>query len=231
MALHAPLLPGLPGLAPQRKGRRRCASQLDHGSVLQLLLAEGPSSVRCDFLALWYARVRELGEHASLWGEVGLSPSRFVLTFLEAPLLLVHHDRLPWEQAEGLMMVVWLDDIVPGVRARCHQWVAPPYRHPRVSTFLGQAILRYLFDEMGFRLLEGRTPVDNHLGIRYARRLGFRLVATLPYGEWAWAPDGTKTITAVVQSQLTVDEWRLASSAPGLSGDLSRNEVVDASHE
>jgi RimJ/RimL family protein N-acetyltransferase len=206
----APLLPGLPGLAPVRKGRRRCAAHLEHGWTVTPLVDPTPGQALYDFLALWYARVRDGGEHASLWGQVGLSPSRFVGTFAQIPLVLLHHDRIPWPLAEGLMMVTWLDDIVPDLRARVHQWVAPPYRHPRVSTALGHVLLRYLFDEMGFELLEGRTAVDNHLGVRYARRLGFRPVATLPYGEWTWTPDGTKTMTPVVQSQLLAADWREA---------------------
>jgi RimJ/RimL family protein N-acetyltransferase len=210
MALAIPLLPGLPAVGPRPKGRRRCAAHLEHAWTLTPLVDPTPGQALYDFLALWYARVREIGEHASLWGEVGLSPSRFVGTFAQIPMVLLHHERTPWPLAEGLMMAVWLDDIVPDLRARCHQWVAPPYRHPRVSTALGHVLLRYLFDEMGFELLEGRTPVDNHLGVRYARRLGFRAVTTLPYGEWEWTPDGTKTMTPVVQSQLLAADWRHA---------------------
>jgi hypothetical protein len=160
-------------------------------------------------------RVWQDGEHAALWGEVGLSPSHCVLTFAHVPLVLVHAAHRPWEDAAGLMMAVWLDDIVPGLRARVHQWVAPPYRHPHVSQALGQAVLQVLFEGAGFHLLEGRTPVGNRGGIRYARRLGFRLVATLPYGEWTWTPEGTKTRTAVVQSQLTVEEWRQRQQTEG----------------
>jgi hypothetical protein len=52
--------------------------------------------------------------------------------------------------------------------------------------------------------------VTNRAGIRYALRLGFRRVATLPYGEWSWTPAGTKTITPVVQSQLCAEDWRAA---------------------
>ena len=96
-----------------------------------------------------------------------------------------------------------------------------------MSQLLGQAVLRYLFDAMGFQLLEGRTPVGNRAAVRYACRLGFTLVATLPYGEWAWAPDGTKTLTAVVQSQLTVDAWRAAQAFSHANG--SRTEET-ASH-
>ena len=214
MAMTAPLLPGLPGLAAQRKGRRRCASSLEHGWTLTPLLQPEPSPAFWDFLSLWYMRVRQAREHASLWGEVGLSPSKFVLAFTSVPLLLLHHDASPWDHPEGLCMVGWLDDIVPGLRARCHQWVAPAYRHPRVSAILGQGLLRYLFEEMGLQMLEGRTPVGNRLAVRYARRLGFRPVATLPYGEWVWALDGTKTCTPVVQSQLTIDEWRAAHLSP-----------------
>jgi hypothetical protein len=205
-----PLLPGLPTLQPARKGRRRCAAQLEHGWMVTPLVDPTPGQALYDVLALWYARVREIGEHASLWGEVGLSPSRFVGTFAQVPLVLLHHDRLPWQHGEGLMMVTWLDDIVPDLRARVHQWVAPPYRHPHVSTALGHMLLRYLFDDMGFQMLEGRTPVGNHLGVRYARRLGFRPVATLPYGEWVWTPDGTKTMSPVLYSYLTADTWRAA---------------------
>jgi hypothetical protein len=210
MALSAPLLPGLPGLAPQRKGRRRCASTLTQGWTLTPRVQQEPSPLLWDFLTFWYMRVRGDGEHASLWGELGLSPSTFVLGFSQAPLILVHQQVLPWHDAAGLMMAVWLDDLVPGLRARLHQWVAPPYRHPRVSLTLGDAILAYLFTEMGLQLLEGRTARGNRLGIRYALRLGFRPVATLPYGEWTWTPEGTKTITPVVQSQLTIDAWRAA---------------------
>ena len=214
MAPAAPFVPGLPGLVPARKGRRRCAAHLGHGWTLTPLLQPEPSPILWDFLTLWYTQVRQEQEHASLWGEVGLSPSRFVLAFTSVPLILLHHDACPWNHPEGLCMGVWLDDVVPGVRARCHQWVAPAYRHPRVSVVLGQRMLRYLFEEMGFQMLEGRTPINNRLALRYARRLGFRRVAILPYGEWAWALDGTKTLTPVVQSQLTVDEWRAAHNEP-----------------
>ena len=213
MATLAPLLPGLPALVSRHKGRRRCASTLAHGWTLTPLMRQEPSPQLWDFLTFWYMRVRGEGEHASLWGELGLSPSKFVLGFSAVPLILVHQQQLPWHQAEGLMMAVWLDDIVPGVRARLHQWVAPPYRHPRVSLTLGDTILYYLFTEMGLQLLEGRTPCANRLGIRYALRLGFHPVATLPYGEWDWTPEGTKTITPVVQSQLTIDTWRASQEA------------------
>lgn len=218
MATFTPLLPGLPDLAPIRKGRRRCAPHLQHGWTLTPLLAQEPTPAVCDFLAFWHARVWREGEHAGLWGQLGLSPSHFVLTFAHVPFLVVHHDQMAWSQPDGLMMVVWLDDIVAGVRARCHQWVAPAYRHPRVSHLLGQGVLRYLFEEIGFQLLEGRTPVGNHQAVRYARRLGFQPVATLPYGEWDWAPDGTKTLTAVVQSQLTIAAWRAAHVVPPVNG-------------
>jgi hypothetical protein len=213
MAIQAPLLPGLPGLAPARRGRRRCASRIDHAwrvtPLTPLQIAEPPTGL-WDFLSFWYARVRADGEHASLWGEVGLSPSLFVGTFAQVPLIVAHHELLPWQQGEGLMMVVWLDDVVPGLRARVHQWVASPYRHPTVSLHIGHAVLRHLFDVAGFQMLEGRTPVTNRAGIRYALRLGFRRVATLPYGEWSWTPAGTKTITPVVQSQLCAEDWRAA---------------------
>jgi hypothetical protein len=209
-----PLLPGLPTLQPARKGRRRCAAQLEHGWTVTPLVPPAQGQALYDFLALWYARVRADGEHASLWGEVGLSPSRFVGTFAQVPMVLLHDDRRPWQHGEGLMMVTWIDDIVLDLRARVHQWVAPPYRHPRVSTALGHVLLRVLFDDMGLKMLEGRTPVGNHLGVRYARRLGFRPVATLPYGEWAWTPDGTKTMSPVVYSYLTADTWRAAQGEP-----------------
>jgi RimJ/RimL family protein N-acetyltransferase len=215
MAALTPFLPGLPALASPHKGRRRCASTLTQGWTLTPLLPGDPSQDLWDFLTFWYVRVRQDSEHASLWGEIGFSPSRFVLAFTQVPLVLVHQEHLPWHQADGLMMAVWLDDIVPGVRARLHQWVAPPYRHPRVSLVLGRAILRYLFDDFDVQLLEGRTPVGNRLGIRYALRLGFRPVATLPYGEWAWTPDGARTMTPVVQTQLTRDAWRAAQSSAG----------------
>ena len=215
MATIAPLLPGLPDLAPLRKGRRRCAPRLTHGWTLKVVLPQVPDPGLYDFLMLWYAHVRACGEHAGLWGEAGLWPSRFVGTFATLPLVLLHHDRMPWTHADGLMMVVWLDDIVDGVRARLHQWVGMPYRHPRVSTALGHFLLRYIFEEMGFQLVEGRTPIGNRLALWYARRLGFRPVVTLPYGEWAWTADGTKTLTPVVQSMLLAEDWHRAQEASG----------------
>ena len=99
MATLAPLLPGLPDLAPRRPGRRRCASTLEHGWKVVPVVMQTPTAEFCDFLALWYAHVRKDGEHAALWGEVGLSPSRFVATFAAVPLIIVHHDQLPWKQA------------------------------------------------------------------------------------------------------------------------------------
>lgn len=208
MATLAPLLPGLPGLAPVRKGRRRCAAQLTHGWTLTPLQGAEPSPVLLDFLTLWYMRVRADGEHASLWGEIGLSPSHFALTFVHIPMLVLHHDTVPWQQADGLMMIAWFDDIVPPLRARVHQWVAPAYRHPVVSLQLGHILIRHFFEQMEFHMLEGRTPVGNRAGVRYALRLGFQPVATIPYGEWIWTPEGTKTMTPVIQSQLTIDHWR-----------------------
>lgn len=204
-----PLIPGLPGLAPApRKGRRRCAPTLTHGWTLTPLVTCPDAMALSDFLTLWYARVRQEGEHASLWGQMGLSPTRFVLAFTSVPLLLLHDERSVWHDADGLMMACWLDDAVPNVRARVHQWVAPPYRHPKVSLLLGHALLHCLFEHMGLLMLEGRTPVGNRAGVRYARRLGFRHVATLPYGELAWTPEGSATITPVWQSLLTREEWR-----------------------
>ena len=77
-------------------------------------MAPEPTPAVCDFLAFWHARVYREGDHAHLWGQVGLSPSHFVLTFARMPLLVVHHDQVPWQQPDGAMLVVWLDDIVPG---------------------------------------------------------------------------------------------------------------------
>jgi hypothetical protein len=208
MTTPAPFVPGLPALASRRPGRRRCAPLLTQAWTLTPLLASEPTPALLDFLTLWYLRVRQEGEHAALWGERGFSPSHFVLTYTHVPLLLVHAEARAWTEVEGLMMAAWLDDVVPGIRARLHQWVAPPYRHPHVSLLLGQALLDYLFTQASFLLLEGRTPVGNRLGVRYALRLGFRPVATLPYGEWAWAADGTRSITAVMQTQLTCDDWQ-----------------------
>lgn len=211
----APLLPGLPELAPRRArtGRRRCGAQLSHGYAVTHILPPTQDPAYVDFLALWYARVRHDGEHAALWGEVGLSPSQFVMRFLQAPLVLAYDVRQPWVLADGLLMAAWLDDVVPGLRARVHHWVAPPQRHPRVSRELGHALLRVLFDEMGFQALEGRTPVESRGAVRFALRLGFRPTCTLPAGAWTWTPGGTKTSTAVVQTQLTTEEWRAAQTA------------------
>lgn len=225
MATFAPLLPGLApdpqqqadrrqGLKPstwQRlaaQKRRRAFPMVLPVTQLTPLLPQDPTPAVWDFLDLWYHRVRHDGEHAGLWGALGLSPSKFVTNFAQVPLLLLHEATRPWYDVDGLLQVCWLDDVVPELRARCHHWVAPGSRSLRVSLPLGQQMLRYLFDTMGFLLLEGRTPVIHQGAVRYVQRLGFRLVATLPYGEWGWTPEGARTMIAVVQSQLTIDEWR-----------------------
>ena len=226
MATIAPLLPGLaPDLTrqqerreglkattvtqlAQRKSRARWRQGILPEAQLTPLVHEEPTPALWDFLTFWYYRVHEDGEHAALWGEVGLSPSKFALAFSQVPMVVLHQANHPWHQVEGLMQVWWLDDIMPQVRARCHCWCHPAYRSLRFSVPLGKHALTYLFDEMAFLMLEGRTPSTHRGALQYIRCLGFRPVMTVPYGEWAWLPNGTHTTTSVVHSILTTDEWQ-----------------------
>jgi RimJ/RimL family protein N-acetyltransferase len=220
MSTFVPVLPGLPDLS--RPSVRRDLLKESTWQLLQhprrqrvprrtlplfsitpyAMATHGP-----DFLFYWYGLVRSLGEHAMLWGEVGLSPTQFLAAFARASLLVIHREEAAWTHGEGLLFLVWSDDVVPGLRARIHFWSHPHMRHPQVSLLLGHAGLRYLFEEQGYTLLEGRTPVTNTLALRFVRRLGFQMVATLPHAEWAWTAEGEKEAVDVVQSMLTPSMW------------------------
>jgi Acetyltransferases, including N-acetylases of ribosomal proteins len=161
-----------------------------------------------DFLLFWYFQVFRDGEHAQLWGEVGLSPLRFLATFMHVPLLVAYQEGADWLKGQGLLFAVWGDDWIDGVRARLHFWAAPQARTLRVLLPIGQEVLRTCFEDLGLQLLEGRTPTDNAGALRFIARLGFRQVHRLDHGEWQWNADGTKQIIPVIQSQLLVEHWR-----------------------
>ena len=161
-----------------------------------------------DFLIFWYYQVYHAREHAGLWGYAGLSPMRFLETFAQVPVLVLSQEGANWVRGDGLLMVVWADDWVHGVRARLHFWVAPPARTLRLMLPMGRAVIQRCFDDFSLRLLEGRTPANNAGALRFIARLGFRQVHRLEHGEWQWQADGTKQIIPVIQSQLLVEHWR-----------------------
>ena len=160
-----------------------------------------------DFLSHWYWQVRLEGEHAALWGQLGLSPTQFLATYAGVELVVCHRQGADWPNGEGLMMVMWGDDRVPELRVRVHFWVHPVYRTPQITPYLARAMLSHYFDVVGYQILEGRTPLGNTLALRFVKRLGFTMGAPIPNAEWTYASDGTRRLGAVVPSYMTREMW------------------------
>ena len=154
-----------------------------------------------DVLLYWYAQVRQLGEHRLLWGaHVGLSPSRFVATATGWEIVLLAAQEALWPQGDGIVGVVWGDDACPPLRQRLHFWVAPAYRHPRMTDALVHKVLPLYFAT--YAVLWGITPATRHLTLRALRRWGFQEVGRLPESE----SDGAHSVNGII-SVLTWDDW------------------------
>jgi hypothetical protein len=217
-----PFLPGLP--EPLRDPTRQIPGlkastvallqQAHRGKVRRMpahaydLVAYDPATHGLDVLLYWYMQVRSAGEHLALWGDVGRTPTAFCTAFAGTELLLLHVEGAAWQAGEGLMGALWTDDRVPALRARAHFWFAAAYRQRTLSLPLAEVLLRGVFEDKGYTLLEGRTPVTNTLALRFIQRLGFVRRAVLPEAEWVAHPDGSRTLVDVVFSTLTRAQWR-----------------------
>jgi RimJ/RimL family protein N-acetyltransferase len=204
--------PGLDGLKPQTRAllvgkRRRARARLTQPIPWEVspytVQDHGP-----DFLLYAWHLVQQAGEHATLWGALGLSPSKFLAAFLGVEVIVCHLQHAPWTQGQGILFLMWSDDVVPELRARVHFWCAPAYRTPSLSLGIGRAMLDYYFGILGYHLLEGRTPVTNRLALRYITRLGFQLGIPLPNAEWVTSLDGKTHMGAVIPSFLTREAWQ-----------------------
>ena len=154
-----------------------------------------------DVLLYWYAQVRQLGEHVSLWGSyLGNSPSRFVAQAVAWELLWLSPAGEQWPAGHEAVGVAWGDDGQVPNRQRLHFWVAPAYRHPRTTTALLLPVLDYFFAR--YHVLWGITPATNVLALRALKRWGFQRIGCLPQSEG----EGTAMVDGVV-SALTRQEW------------------------
>src|ERR1041384_443501 len=214
----APILPGHPRNLTLNNGLKETTQALLEGHAYRYrarvhaafpyeitpysLAQDGP-----DYLFYLYWSVRKLGEHAALWGEAGLSPTRFLAAFASVPIVVAHEQGAAWREGMGNLLVVWGDDVVPELRLRLHFWMAPMCRHPKLSVPIGRAMLSYFFDVASYQLLEGRTPATDTLALRFIRRLGFTLLPALPHAEWVYDVTGERRPGAVIPSMLTKEEW------------------------
>ena len=154
-----------------------------------------------DVLLYWYAQVRQLGEHIALWGAyLGGSPSRFVAQAVGWELYVFVPDQTKGVETQEPLAVVWGDDGQVPNRQRLHFWVAPAYRHPRVTDVLAGAALEEFLTR--YAMLWCILPSGNPLPLRAVRRWGFQQVGRLPQSEQA-----TGGLVDGILCALTRQEW------------------------
>ena len=159
-----------------------------------------------DVLLYWYAQVRQLGEHIALWGAyLGGSPSRFVAQAVGWELyFFVPQSEMQALGVQEPLAVVWGDDGQAPNRQRLHFWVAPAYRHPRVTDVLAGAALGEFLTR--YAMLWCILPSGNPLPLRAVKRWGFQQVGRLPNSEQATRGSVDGVICALTRQEFEL--WR-----------------------
>ena len=168
------------------------------------------------FLWFWYLVVYQAQEHAAVWGALGLEPFQFLAAYAQTEIYVLHRQHAPWTLGDGLMMVVWLDDVMPGAHARIHAWVHPHYRHPSFTDPMGLLVLDHIFATGGYQVLDTRTPATNKAARRWATRLGFSTPVRLPNAEWAYTPTGARQLVDLLYSYMRRPTWHAEAAAPSV---------------
>jgi len=159
-----------------------------------------------DFLLYWWTETRALGEHLDILGSVAATPMAFLKSYAGCDLTVVHSQDLGWQQGEGVVAVVWSSDVLPLSRYRLDYWIAPAYRHPRLTAQIAQGVLHHLFETRQFQVVWGITPMTNRLALRVLLRWGFRSRGVWPGG--TIDPHTSQPMDAMV-TVLAREEWRM----------------------
>jgi hypothetical protein len=135
-----------------------------------------------DWLLYWWSTAYTLGEHLDILGSVAATPLQFLKAYAGCDLMVMHEQDSAWQQWHGVTAVVWSSDVVPLARYRLDYWIAPAFRHPRMSMQIAHGVLHHLFEVRQFHLVWGLTPITNRLALRIVLRLGCTMRQRWPGG-------------------------------------------------